>query len=332
MTLSYKDLGLENTRQMFRDAIVGGYAIPAYNFTNEIQLHAIIVACVKTRSPVILALDQFAWEDLHAVMVEYMVRGAVKLAAALGVPIPIALHLDHGADFKICKKCIDAGFSSVMIDGSRLPYEKNVAVTKEVTEYAHQHDVSVEGELGVIAGIEGATNGNKWQYTRPEEVEDFVNKTGVDSLAIAIGTSHGAFKFKLKPGQPPPSLRFDILEEIIKRMPTLPLVLHGASAVPPEAVELINRYGGQMPHAIGIPEDQLRKAASMHVCKINVHSDAQITMTGIIRRFLAENPTLVDPRLYQKLARDALIAMYARKNMEVLGSANRVNGEFTRRF
>lgn len=324
MTTSYKDIGIVNTRQMFRDALAGGYAIPAYNFTNEIQLHAIVVACVKTHSPVILAHDQFAWEDLHPTMVENMVRGAVKLTEALGVKIPMALHLDHGSDVKICKKCVDAGFSSVMIDGSSLPYEKNIAVTKEVADYGHKKDVTVEGELGLIAGIEGKTRSDKVQYTRPEEVEDFVGKTGVDSLAIAIGTSHGAYKFELKPGEAPPSLRFDILEEIAKRMPELPLVLHGASAVPQEAVTMVNRYGGKMAQAIGIPEDQLRKAASMHICKVNVHSDAQITMTGEIRKFFVENPTQIDPRLYQKVARDALIAMYKRKNIEVLGSANRV--------
>lgn len=324
MTTSYKDIGIVNTRQMFRDALAGGYAIPAYNFTNEIQLHAIVVACVKTHSPVILAHDQFAWEDLHPAMVENMVRGAVKLTEALGVKIPMALHLDHGSDVKICKKCVDAGFSSVMIDGSSLPYEKNIAVTKEVADYGHKKDVTVEGELGLIAGIEGKTRSDKVQYTRPEEVEDFVGKTGVDSLAIAIGTSHGAYKFELKPGEAPPSLRFDILEEIAKRMPELPLVLHGASAVPQEAVTMVNRYGGKMAQAIGIPEDQLRKAASMHICKVNVHSDAQITMTGEIRKFFVENPTQIDPRLYQKVARDALIAMYKRKNIEVLGSANRV--------
>ncbi len=309
---------------MFRDALAGGYAIPAYNFTNHIQLHAIVVACVKTHSPVILAHDQFAWEDLHPAMVEYLARGAVMLAEALGVKIPMALHLDHGSDFRICKKCVDAGFSSVMIDGSSLTYPENVALTKKVVEYAHPKDVTVEGELGLIAGIEGKTKSTKVQYTRPEEVEDFVGKTGVDSLAVAIGTSHGAYKFDLKPGEAPPSLRFDILEEIGKRMPALPLVLHGASAVPQEAVNMVNKYGGKMPQAIGIPEDQLRKAASMHICKVNVHSDAQITMTGAIRKFFAENPTLIDPRLYQKFARDALIAMYKRKNIEVLGSANRV--------
>ncbi len=321
---SYKDIGIVNTKEMFRKALAEGYAIPAYNFTNAIQLHAIVVACVKTRSPVILAHDQFAWEDLQPTMVEYFVRGAVKLAEALGVPIPMVLHLDHGSDFKICKKCVDAGFSSVMIDGSSLPYAENVALTKKVVEYAHPKNVTVEGELGLIAGIEGKTRSTKVQYTRPEEVEDFVGKTGVDSLAVAIGTSHGAYKFELKPGEAPPSLRFDILEEIGKRMPELPLVLHGASAVPQEAVNMVNQYGGKMPQAIGIPEDQLRKAASMHICKVNVHSDSQITMTGTIRKFFAENPPLIDPRLYQKVARDALIAMYKRKNIEVLGSANRV--------
>jgi len=322
--ISYKDIGVVNTREMFRKALAGGYAIPAYNFTNHIQLQAIVVACVKTRSPVILAIDQIAWDDLHPVMVEYMARGAVKMAEALGVKIPIALHLDHGSDFNTCKKCINAGFFSVMIDGSRLPYAENVSLTKKVVDFAHPRDVTVEGELGLIAGVEGKTKSPQVQYTRPEEVEDFASKTGVDSLAIAVGTSHGAYKFELRPGEAPPSLRFDILAEIGKRMPALPLVLHGASAVPQEAVTIVNQYGGKMPQAVGIPEEQLRKAVSMHVCKVNVHSDAQIVMTGTIRKFFIENPTLIDPRLYQKVARQALVNMYMRKNIEVLGSANRV--------
>jgi fructose-bisphosphate aldolase class II len=324
MTTTYKDIGIVNTREMFRDALAGGYAIPAYNYTNHIQFQAILAACIETRSPVIFAITQIAWEDLQPITVEYFVRGAVKHAEALGVKIPMVLHLDHGSDFNICKKCVDAGFSSVMIDGSHLPYAENVALTKMVVNYAHPRDVTVEGELGLIGGIEGKTKSDKVQYTRPEEVEDFIKTTGADSLAIAIGTSHGANKFVLKPGESAPSLRFDILAEIGKRMPALPLVLHGASSVPQEAVAMVNQYGGRMTQAIGIPEEQLRKAVNMHVCKINVYSDAQVTMTGAIRKFFVENPALIDPRLYQKVARDALIAMYKRKNVEVLGSANRV--------
>ena len=227
----YSELGLVNTREMFALAVDGGYAIPAYNFNNLEQLQAIVTACAESRSPVIIQVSKGAREYANATMLRYMAMGAVEMAREMGAEIPICLHLDHGDSFEICKSCIDNGFSSVMIDGSHLPYEENVALTRKVVEYAHRHDVTVEGELGVLAGIEDDVVAETSPYTKPEEVEDFVRKTGVDSLAISIGTSHGAYKFKLKEGESVPPLRFDILEEIEKRIPGFPIVLHGASSV-----------------------------------------------------------------------------------------------------
>ena len=259
-TVSYKDLGLVNSRDIFAKAVSGGYAIPAYNFNNLEQLQAIVTACAETRSPVILQVSKGARSYANETMLRYMAMGAVEMARELGAEIPIVLHLDHGDSFELCKNCIDSGFSSVMIDGSHLPYEENVALTRKVVEYAHQRDVTVEGELGVLAGIEDEVVAEHSTYTQPDEVEDFVKKTGVDSLAISIGTSHGAYKFKLKDGEEVPPLRFDILEEIEKRIPGFPIVLHGASSVVPEYVALINQYGGKMDGAVGVPEDQLRKA------------------------------------------------------------------------
>jgi len=258
-----------------------------------------------------------------------MAQGAVALAKDLGYPIPIVLHLDHGDSFELCKSCVENGFSSVMIDGSHLPYEENVALTKKVVDFAHQYDVSVEGELGVLAGIEDEVSAEKSHYTKPEEVEDFVAKTGVDSLAISIGTSHGATKFK--PEQCtrtpdgvliPPPLRFDILEEIEKKLPGFPIVLHGSSSVPIEYVRMINQYGGNIKDAVGIPEDQLRRAARSAVCKINIDSDGRLAMTAMIRKVLAEKPSEFDPRKYLGPARDALKELYKHKNINVLGSAN----------
>ncbi|MDZ7317485.1 MAG: class II fructose-1,6-bisphosphate aldolase [candidate division KSB1 bacterium] len=333
--VSYKELGLVNTREMFRKAMAGKYAIPAYNFNNMEQLQAIITACVKSQSPVILQVSKGARAYANATMLRWMARGAVEmmkeLAAAEGLKeIPIALHLDHGDSFETAKSCIDAGFSSVMIDGSALPYDENVAVTRKVVEYAHQFDVTVEGELGVLAGVEDEVAAEKTHYTRPEEVEDFVTKTGVDSLAISIGTSHGANKFK--PEQctrdergvlVPPPLRFDILEEVERRIPGFPIVLHGASSVVPEYVELINRYGGALKDPIGIPEDQLRRAATSAVCKINIDTDGRLAMTAIIRKVFAEKPAEFDPRKYLGPARDELIKLIIHKNQNVLGSAGK---------
>ena len=326
--VSYKELGLVNSRAMFAKAVKGGYAIPAYNFNNMEQLQAIIQACVETRSPVILQVSSGARKYANATMLRYMAQGAVAYAKELGYPIPIVLHLDHGDSFELCKDCIENGFSSVMIDGSHRPYDENVALTKKVVEFAHTYDVTVEGELGILAGIEDEVSAEHSTYTQPEEVIDFVTKTGVDSLAISIGTSHGATKFK--PEQCtrsadgvliPPPLRFDILEAIEKKLPGFPIVLHGASSVPMDFVGIINRYGGAMKDAVGIPEDQLRKAAKSAVCKINIDSDARIAMTALVRKVLAEHPGEFDPRKYLGPAREALKELLKRKNTEVLGSA-----------
>jgi fructose-bisphosphate aldolase class II len=323
--ISYKELGFVNTREMFKDAMKNGYAVPAYNFNNMEQLQAIITACVKSRSPVILQVSKGAREYANPTLLRWMAKGAIEMMKEItDKPIPVALHLDHGDSFELCKSCIDNGFSSVMIDGSHLPYEENVKLTRQVVEYAHKYDVTVEGELGVLAGIEEHVSSEKSHYTNPDDVEDFVKKTGVDSLAISIGTSHGAYKFKVKPGEPIPPLRFDILEEIEKRIPGFPIVLHGASSVLQEYIEMINKYGGKIENAVGIPEEQLRRAAKSAVCKINIDSDGRLVMTAIIRKIFAEKPQEFDPRKYLGPARDELIKMYIRKNVEVLGSANRV--------
>lgn len=327
---SYKELGLVNTKELFKKAMAGHYAIPAYNFNNMEQLQAIIQACVETKSPVILQVSSGARKYANATLLKNMAKGAVEYAAELGYPIPIVLHLDHGDSFELCKDCIDSGFSSVMIDGSHLPYEENVALTKKVCDYAHsQKDyVTVEGELGVLAGVEDEVSHEHSNYTSPDEVEDFVKKTGVDSLAISIGTSHGANKFK--PEQCtrnadgiliPPPLRFDILEEVEKRIPGFPIVLHGSSSVPQDQVKIINENGGKLKDAIGIPEEELRKAAKSAVCKINIDSDGRLAMTAAIRKVFHDNPAEFDPRKYLGPARDALRELYKKKNINVLGSA-----------
>jgi fructose-bisphosphate aldolase class II len=329
--VNYKELGLVNTREGFKKAMDGGYAIPAFNFNNMEQLQAIIAACVETRSPVILQVSSGARKYANQTLLRYMAQGAVEYAKELGLNIPITLHLDHGDSFELCKSCIEMGFSSVMIDGSHLSYEENVALTKQVVEYAHKYDVTVEGELGVLAGVEDEVAAEHHTYTRPEEVEDFVGKTGVDSLAISIGTSHGANKFK--PAQctrnaegvlVPPSLRFDILDEIMKKIPGFPIVLHGSSSVPQQYVEMINKNGGALKDAIGIPEDELRKAATSAVCKINIDSDGRLAMTAKVREIFAKNPMEFDPRKYLGPARDELKTLYKHKTINVLGSANRV--------
>ena len=316
----YKDLGLVNTRDMFAKAVKGGYAIPAYNFNNMEQMQAIIQACVETKSPVILQVSSGARKYANQTLLRYMAQGAVEYAKELGMNIPIALHLDHGDTFELCKSCIEFGFSSVMIDGSHHSYDDNVALTKKVVEYSHKYDVTVEGELGVLAGVEDEVSAEKHTYTRPEEVEDFVKKTGVDSLAISIGTSHGAYKFK--PGTKP-QIRLDILAEIEKRIPGFPIVLHGSSSVPQDLVAVINQYGGKMDDAIGIPEEQLRAAAKSAVCKINIDSDGRLAMTAAIRKEFANNPAEFDPRKYLSPARDALKKLYMHKNNNVLGSSGK---------
>jgi fructose-bisphosphate aldolase, class II len=327
--IHYKELGLVNTKQLFQKAVKGGYAIPAFNFNNLEQMQAIISACVETKSPVILQVSSGARKYANQTLLRYLAQGAVEYAKELGCAIPIALHLDHGDTFELCKSCIDSGFSSVMIDGSHHPYEKNVELTRQVVDYAHKYDVSVEGELGVLAGIEDAVVAERSSYTRPEEVEDFVKKTNVDSLAISIGTSHGANKFK--PEQctrnaegvlVPPPLKFEILEEIEKRIPGFPIVLHGASSVPMNLVKVINSFGGKMKDAVGIPEEQLRRAAKSAVCKINIDSDGRIAMTAAVRKVFAESPAEFDPRKYLGPARDQLKALYKHKIVNVLGSAN----------
>ncbi len=335
MSVSYKDLGLSNTKNMFKKAMEGKYAIPAYNFNNMEQIQAIITACVESQSPVILQVSSGARNYANETMLRYMGQGAVEMmkemAAEKGLKeIEIALHLDHGSDFELCKSCIDSGFSSVMIDGSHFSFEENIALTKKVVEYAHQFDVTVEGELGVLAGIEDEVVAEHSTYTQPEEVEEFVAKTGVDSLAISIGTSHGANKFK--PEQCtrnadgvfiPPPLKFEILEEIEVKLPGFPIVLHGSSSVPTEAVKIINDNGGAIEDAVGIPEEQLRKAAKSAVCKVNIDSDGRLWMTAAVRKVFTDKPAEFDPRKYLGPARDALIAMYKHKNENVLGSAGK---------
>ncbi len=320
MATNYKDLGLVNTKEMFAKAIKGGYAVPAYNFNNMEQLQAIVQACVETESPLILQVSKGAREYANQTLLRYMAQGATEYAKEInnGKLIPIVLHLDHGPDFETCKSCIDFGFSSVMIDGSHLSYEENVAVTKKVVEYAHAHGVTVEGELGVLAGVEDDVKAEHHTYTRPEEVEDFVTRTGVDSLAIAIGTSHGAYKFK--PGDDP-KIRLDILAEIEKKLPGFPIVLHGSSSVPQDLVKIINENGGKLQDAIGIGEDQLREAAKSAVCKINIDSDGRLAMTAAIRKVFNDKPGEFDPRKYLGPARESLKQLYIRKNKEVLGSA-----------
>ena len=319
----YKELGLVNTRDMFKNALAGGYAIPAYNFNNMEQLQGIIIGCVESRSPVILQVSGSARKYADPTFLPYMVMGAVQMAKAMGAAIPIALHLDHGDSFELAKSCIDSGFSSVMLDGSHHPFKENAALTRQVVDYAHERDVTVEGELGVLAGVEDKVSHELSHYTRPEEVEAFVEKTGVDSLAISIGTSHGAYKFKVKPGEEIPPLRFDILEEIAKHVPNFPIVLHGASAVIAQYVKMINEFGGKMDDAVGIPEAQLRKAANSAVCKINIDSDGRLAMTAVIRKVLSANPAEFDPRKYLGPAREELVKMVKYKNEQVLGSAGR---------
>ena len=327
--LSYKELGLVNTKDMFAKAMKGGYAIPAYNFNNMEQMQAIIQACVETKSPVILQVSKGARNYADKYILRNMARGAVEYAHELGADIPIVLHLDHGPNFEVAKDCIDNGFSSVMIDGSALSYDENVKLTKQVCDYAHsQKDyVTVEAELGVLGGVEDDVSAEESKYTKPEEVVDFTSKTGCDSLAISIGTSHGRCKFtpeqcKLVDGVLiPPPLAFDVLEGVEKQLPGFPIVLHGASSVPVEYVREIEKFGGKIPNSVGIPEDQLRKAAKSAVCKINVDSDGRLAMTAAIRRMFTEQPDVFDPRLYLGPAREELKKMYMRKNIEVMGSA-----------
>jgi len=327
--VNYKDLGLVNTREMFKRAVAGGYAIPAFNFNTMEQMQAIVMAAVETKSPVIMQVSRGARKYANPTILRYMAEGAVAYAKELGCEHPeIVLHLDHGDSFETCKDCIDTGFSSVMFDGSSLPYEENIAITKKVVDYAHQFDVTVEAELGVLAGVEDEVAAEESHYTKPEEVIDFATRTGCDSLAISIGTSHGAYKFTPeqctrdpKTGRlVPPPLAFDILHEIEKKLPGFPIVLHGSSSVPQDCVDTINEYGGKLPDAVGIPEEQLREASKSAVCKINIDSDSRLAMTAAIRKYLAENPSHFDPRQYLTPAREAMKQMYIHKIVDVLGS------------
>ncbi|MBN1351813.1 class II fructose-1,6-bisphosphate aldolase [candidate division KSB1 bacterium] len=320
-TTHYTAIGLSNTKAMFEKAMKGGYAIPAYNFNNMEQLQAIILGCIESNSPVILQVSRGARDYANQTLLKYMAMGAMQVIKEAGSKIPVALHLDHGDTFELCKSCVESGFSSVMIDGSAHSFDDNIELTKKVVEYAHKFDVSVEGELGVLAGIEDDVSHEKSHYTKPEEVEEFVGRTGVDSLAISIGTSHGAYKFKLKPGESVPPLRFDILAEVEKRLPGFPIVLHGASSVVQEYVEMINKYGGALEGAVGVPEEQLRRAAKSAVCKINIDSDGRLVVTAILRKFLHDDPKNFDPRKYLGPARDELKKLIILKNKNVLGSA-----------
>ncbi|MDO4176070.1 MAG: class II fructose-1,6-bisphosphate aldolase [Bacillota bacterium] len=321
-------MALVTTTEMFKKAYDGGYAVGAFNVNNMEIVQGITEAAGELNSPVILQVSKGARKYANHTYLFKLVEAAVEE----NPDIPIALHLDHGDSFEVCKSCIDGGFTSVMIDCSSMPFEENIKITKQVVEYAHDHGVVVEAELGTLAGIEDEVcveAGNE-SYTRPEEVEEFVTKTGCDSLAIAIGTSHGAYKFKAsqctrneKGILVPPPLRFDVLEECIRRIPGFPIVLHGSSSVPQEFVKIVNQYGGNMPDAIGIPEEELRHAAELAVCKINIDSDIRLAMTATIRQYMAENPEHFDPRQYLKPARQAVKDMVAHKIKNVLGSADK---------
>src|SRR5574344_1058461 len=331
--VSYKELGLVNTREMFKRAVAGGYAIPAFNFNTMEQMQAIVMAAVETKSPVIMQVSKGARNYANGTILRNLAKGAVEYAKELGCEHPeIVLHLDHGDSFELCKECIDNGFSSVMIDGSSLPYEENVALAKKVVEYAHKYDVTVEAELGVLAGVEDEVSSAESHYTKPEEVIDFATRTGCDSLAISIGTSHGAFKFTAaqctrdpKTGKlVPPPLAFDILKQIEKNLPGFPIVLHGSSSVPQEYVDQINSLGGKLPDAVGIPEEQLRKAAKSAVCKINIDSDSRLAMTAAIRQVFHDKPGEFDPRKYLGPARDEMKKVYVHKIVKVLGSNDKL--------
>ena len=319
--VSFKELGLSNTRRMFEIALERKFAIPGYNINNLEQLQAIIIGCGESESPVIIQISQGARNYANQTMLRYLGQGGVEMAKELGFNFPIALHLDHGNSFELAKSCIDNGFSSVMFDGSHLSYEENIKITQQVVEYAHERDVSVEAELGVLAGIEEHVKSDVHHFTDPEQVEDFVIKTGCDSLAIAIGTSHGAYKFKVDKEEDIPELRFDILQDVRKRLGKFPIVLHGSSSVLRQYVQMINQFGGALEKAFGIPEEQLRKATQYGVSKINIDTDGRLVVTAIVRKTLAEKPKEFDPRKYLGPAREELIQMIKRKNKEVLGSA-----------
>lgn len=319
----YSEYGFVNTAEMYKKAYAGKYAVGGFNFVSLEQLLAIIEACMETGSPLVLQASANVRKYIGPIMIQRIAQACIETMRAAGKPAQMALNLDHGLTFEDCKSCIDSGFSSVMIDGSALPYDENIELTSRVVEYAHRYNVSVEGELGVVSGKEDSLTYTESRYTDPVQVEDFVNATGVDSLAISIGTSHGVVKINVREGEPIPSLRFDILQEVEKRLPGFPVVLHGASAIPPEYVSMINRYGGRLEEARGIPEEQIIKAIKMAVCKINIASDGWIAATATVRRMLSEKPSAIDPRKYLAEARIEMRKVYLRKIREVLGCAGK---------
>ncbi len=330
MAVSYKEIGLVNTKEMFSKAVDDKFAVPAYNFNNMEQLQAIITGCAESDSPFILQVSSGARKYADETLLRYMAQGAVEVVKQLNPHLKFALHLDHGDTLELCMSCVDSGFSSIMIDGSAHSFEDNIALTKKVVDYCHERDVTVEGELGVLAGVEDDVVAEESTYTEPSDVEEFVEKSGCDSLAISIGTSHGANKFT--PDQCtknaegvliPPPLRFDILEEIEKRIPRFPIVLHGSSSVVPKYVDMINSNGGAMKDAVGIPAEQLRKATKSAVCKINIDSDGRLAMTAMIRKVFADSPDAFDPRKYLGPAREELKQMIIEKNNDVLGSSGK---------
>jgi fructose-bisphosphate aldolase class II len=319
----YRELGLVNTREMFEKAFKGGYAVPAYNFVNMEQLQAILQACIKTRSPVIIQVSKNVRNYATPELVKNMARGAMEIVQNSGIDIPVAFNLDHGDSAELCISCIEDGFSSVMIDGSSFPLDDNIALTKEVADFAHKHDVTVEGELGVLSGVEDDVAHEESLYTDPKMAEEFVRRSGADSLAVSIGNAHGVTKFKRKPGEPPAPLRLDILHEIQIKLPDFPIVLHGTSGLPQRYIDMINQYGGYIDEAAGIPEEQVRKAVQGAVCKVNIASDGWLVITALVRKMLHDNPANFDPRKYLGPARDELVLEYMRKNHEVFGSAQR---------
>jgi len=318
---TYKQFGFQNNKKMYAEALKKNYALPGYNFNNMEQLQAILSACLQTQNSVVLQVSRKAYEYMGGELISHMVYGAMQEMKAQAKkmklkPITVALHLDHGDSYELCVSAIKNGFSSVMIDGSHFDYKENVKLTKKVVNFAHKYNVTVEGELGVLAGVEDYVSAEENIYTRPEEVENFVGKTGVDSLAIAVGTSHGAYKFK--PGQHP-KIRLDILRAVEKKLKNFPIVLHGSSSIPQDAIKKINQYGGKMPDAIGIDKRQVREAAKTPVCKVNIDSDSRVTMTASIRETFAKSPEAFDPRFYLGKVREDLVKMYVKKNIEVLG-------------
>jgi fructose-bisphosphate aldolase class II len=322
--IPYKDIGFVNTSKMFRDALDGGYAVPAYNFVLIEQAEAILKACIETRSPVIMQMSKRARRYLDRTITRHLLRGLVNYVSSSAIAIPVAMHLDHGDSLEECVSAIEDGFSSVMIDGSSLVFEDNIRITAEVAKYAHRFDVSVEGELGALSGTEDDIANEEALFTNPEQVAEFVQRSGVDSLAISIGNMHGLTKAIARNGDLLPVLRFKLLAEIEKRIPNFPLVLHGASSIVPFYVEQLNKFGGRLNEPIGIPEEQLREAARQGICKINIASDGFLVTTASIRKVLTEQPDCIDPRSYLGFAREKLIELYRDKNERIFGSSDRV--------